>query len=55
MDDARRRVTVVLDRDVSEAVERQAEVERGTLSGICRRVLSDWAASRGAAVQERAA
>jgi hypothetical protein len=44
MDDARRRVTVVLDPDVNDAVERQAEVERGTKSGICRRVLSQWAA-----------
>jgi hypothetical protein len=39
-DDARRRVTVVLDRDIADAVERAAERERGSLSGVCRRVLS---------------
>jgi hypothetical protein len=37
MDDERRRVTVVLDRDIADAVERVAERERGSLSGACRR------------------
>jgi len=46
MDDERRRVTVVLDRDIADAVERAAERERGSLSGVCRRVLSEWAAGR---------
>jgi hypothetical protein len=44
MDDERQRVTVVLDRDIAEAVERQARAERGSMSGVCRRVLSEWAA-----------
>jgi hypothetical protein len=54
MDDSRWRVTVILDPDVGDAIERQAQAERGTLSGVCRRVLSAWAASRQAPA-ERAA
>jgi len=54
MDDARQKVTVILDPDVREAVERQAQAERSSMSGICRRVLSDWATSHQAPA-ERAA
>ncbi len=54
MDDARQKVTVILDPDVKSAVERQAAAERGSVSGVCRRVLSDWATSRRATA-ERAA
>jgi Ribbon-helix-helix protein, copG family len=46
MDDERQRVTVVLDRDIAEALERQARAERGSKSGVCRRVLSQWAEGR---------
>jgi predicted transcriptional regulator len=52
MEDARRRVTVILDPDVADALDHQAKAERGTKSGVCRRVLSQWAAGRE---QERAA
>jgi hypothetical protein len=50
MDDAKRRapVTVVLDEDVRDAVERVAERERGSVSGVIRRVVSTWAAEQGA-------
>jgi hypothetical protein len=43
--DVRPKVTVVLDEDIRAAVERQAEAERSTMSGVCRRVLADWARS----------
>jgi hypothetical protein len=46
MDDERRRVTVILDQDVKAAVERVAERERGSVSGVIRRVVSEWAAGR---------
>jgi hypothetical protein len=55
MDDARQKVTVILDPDVKDAVERQAAAERGSVSGICRRVISDWAQSRQTGVEEAAA
>jgi hypothetical protein len=53
MEDGRPRVTVILDPDVKDVVERQAQSERGTLSGVCRRVISDWAASRTAREAEQ--
>jgi hypothetical protein len=53
-EDIRPRVTVVLDDDIRAAVERAAQHERSTMSGVCRRVLADWAAARTAPV-ERAA
>jgi hypothetical protein len=52
-DDHRPRVTVVLDDDIRAAVEREAQRERSTMSGVCRRILADWAAR--SAPMERAA
>jgi len=36
-------VKVVLDEDVRSVVEKTAERERGSVSGVCRRVVTEWA------------
>jgi hypothetical protein len=41
----KQQITVALDRDVMEVVDRQAEAERSSKSTIIRRVVSTWAKS----------
>ena len=53
MEDARRKVSVVLDEDLAEALATEARRDRGTLSSTIRKVVADWAARR--APRERAA
>ena len=43
MEDARRKVTTVLDGDLAEALEAAARCDRGTLSSTIRKVVADWA------------
>jgi hypothetical protein len=49
----RRKIGVVLDPDLADAVDREAKSERSTASAVIRRVVADWYA--GQAPVERAA
>jgi macrodomain Ter protein organizer (MatP/YcbG family) len=48
MEDARRKVSVVLDEDLAQALATEARRDRGTLSSTIRKVVADWAAQRRA-------
>jgi hypothetical protein len=51
----RRRVSTRVDTGVIEVIERVAEVERRLPSAVIRFALEDWAATRRAQTEERAA
>ncbi len=52
----RKSITVLIDKPVADAIEREAREQHSAVSTVARHVLSDWAArSRQGAVQARAA
>jgi hypothetical protein len=39
----RDKISIILDPDVTDAIERAVGRERSTVSAVCRRVLTEWA------------